>query len=565
MHHQGRFAVVALSVTSTLALTISTSTASTAIGVASRHSTSVIPTLTVEASPSGPITRDFNPFSGSSSDNILGATSLIYEPLLQYDEAQPSKIYPWLATSYTWSNDGKKITLHLRSNVNWSNGTPFTGSDVAFTFQLLKKYPALNTGGLPIVSSSAPTPRTAVINFSSPSYVLLYYIASVLIVPASQWRAVSNPATYSDPNPIGTGPYMLSSYSPEGLALTKNPRYWQKGEPVVSKIDFPVYDSNTSANIALEQGSLDWAGNFVPNIKSAYVDRNPSTNRYWFTPNEVYGLFPNLKDFPFNVLAVRQALEAGINGTVIANEGEDDELGLPMTGPGTLTGLVLPTDSAYLTGAMSKYEANFDPAKAKAILVRAGWKMGSNGIFVSPSGKPLAFTIEDPSAFTDFMTDAQIMQSELRKVGMDVSVVGTSVNKWSSDTADGTFQATVSWSAWGPSPYYEYNYVMNSDLSAPIGKSAADDFERFDSAQADALLKSYSSTNDPVTQKAAIAGLEHIFATELPMIPLWYGTSGGEYHTNQFVGWPSAANPYESAGPDLPYDEVTVLRLRPAH
>src|SRR5579875_339523 len=174
--------------------------------------------LTMEGSPTGPIPRNFNPFSPTSASNILGSTALVYEPLIQYDLVKPGTTYPWLATGYSWSNGGKTITFTIRSGVTWSNGSPFSASDVAYTFNLLKEYPAINTNGLQITSASAPNATTAVISFSSPAYSELYYIAgSTWIVPQSVWSKIGNPSTYSDPNTIGTGPYVLSTYSPNGL------------------------------------------------------------------------------------------------------------------------------------------------------------------------------------------------------------------------------------------------------------------------------------------------------------------------------------------------------------
>ncbi len=86
----------------------------------------------------------------------MGATGLIYEPLIQFDLAAPPKYYPWLATSYAWSNGGKTITFTIRQGVKWNNGTPFTPADVAFTYNLIKRNTAINLGGLTISSVSTP-------------------------------------------------------------------------------------------------------------------------------------------------------------------------------------------------------------------------------------------------------------------------------------------------------------------------------------------------------------------------------------------------------------------------
>ena len=69
------------------------------------------------------------PVSGLSD-----ATSFVYEPLLQFDKLKPGVITPWLATAYAWSDGGKKLKFTIRTGVKWSDGTPFTTADVAFTF-----------------------------------------------------------------------------------------------------------------------------------------------------------------------------------------------------------------------------------------------------------------------------------------------------------------------------------------------------------------------------------------------------------------------------------------------
>src|SRR5450432_232140 len=102
------------------------------------------PALVMESSPETSITQNFNPFDVSAPINGMGATGLVYEPLLQFDLANPSvKPYDWLATSYTWSNGGKTITFAIRQGVKWSNGTPLTAADVAFSY----KYVAAHTSG----------------------------------------------------------------------------------------------------------------------------------------------------------------------------------------------------------------------------------------------------------------------------------------------------------------------------------------------------------------------------------------------------------------------------------
>jgi peptide/nickel transport system substrate-binding protein len=519
-------------------------------------------TLVMEGSPTGPMPRVFNPFSPVDPANTAGATQLVYEPLLQFDMAKPGTIYPWLATAYTWSNGGMTLTLTLRSGVKFTNGWPFNAANVAWEFNQMKTNAVMNTNGLPIASASATNPTTVVINFTKSVYTLLYFIASTNMLPENVWSKV-NPATYADTNPIGTGPYEVSSFTSAGITLTRNPHYWG-GTPPVAKVQFPAYDSNTSANLALEQGQLDWAGNFVQNINTDWVGKDPATNHYWDVALSTQNLLPNLTVFPFSGatgLAVRQAISLGVNRSIISTDGEGGQQPGAI-GPASATGLALPTDQPYVTSATAGLVTSYNPAKAKQILEAAGWKMGSNGIF-ELNGKPLAFTIEDPSAYTDYITDDTIVAQELKAIGMDVTVSGVSVQKFGTDVNDGTFQLVNRYSTAGPTPYFEYDQFLDDTITAPIGKNATGDFERFYDPAAQTLLTQYASTTNTQTQLNDIVGMEQIVANQLPVIPIIFSVAWFDYSTAHFTGWPSPSNPYDPGQPEGPFDEYTILHLQP--
>src|SRR5215470_7181218 len=83
-------------------------------------------TLVMESSPESTITQTFNPFVPTGAPWGMGATGLVYEPLIQFNLAAPPKYYPWLATAYKWSNGGKTLTFAIRQGVKWNDGQPFT-------------------------------------------------------------------------------------------------------------------------------------------------------------------------------------------------------------------------------------------------------------------------------------------------------------------------------------------------------------------------------------------------------------------------------------------------------
>jgi peptide/nickel transport system substrate-binding protein len=161
--------------------------------------------LTMESSPETTVTDNFNPFATTQAVYGMGPTGLVYEPLVQFDLANPTVQYPWLATKYAWSNGGKSITFTIRQGVKWNDGQALTPADVAFTFNLVKQYPGINIDGLKI-SSVSTSGDTVTVNFPSPQYMNLEYIAGEAILPKHIWSSVGDPGKFTDPNPVGTGP-----------------------------------------------------------------------------------------------------------------------------------------------------------------------------------------------------------------------------------------------------------------------------------------------------------------------------------------------------------------------
>ena len=147
----------------------SSSGSSTASGTSSSPSSAMgTKTLVVESTPLSPLTQTFNPFSATSTGYTLHSTNLYYEPLFFFNILNPSQApVPMLATAYSFSNGGKTLTLTTRSGVKWSDGKPFSAADVAFTFNLIAKNPALAQTGTPAPTSATATgPNTVVLNFA---------------------------------------------------------------------------------------------------------------------------------------------------------------------------------------------------------------------------------------------------------------------------------------------------------------------------------------------------------------------------------------------------------------
>lgn len=510
--------------------------------------------LTIATEVAGPLPRTLNPFTPNDD---FGITSLIYEPLIEFDLAAPPTYYPWLATKYDWTNGGKSITFTIRQGVKWSNGSPLTPADVAFTYNLVKSYPAINLGGLDI-SSVSTTADTVTLNFPTAQYTKLEQIAGVPIVPQSIWSTVGDPSKFVDPDPVGTGPYELSTFTSQGATLTKNPDYWQPGKPAISEVSFPFYTSNEGSLTALESGAAQWDGNFIPGLNKLFLATSPKYHHWWIPAIGTDSFIPNLTKWPTNQLAVRQAISLAIDRTTIAGEGEDG-YAVPTT---SATGLATPLFKDWLAPSLRslKLNAHADPAAARAVLKAAGFVIGKDGFFQTASGKELKLTLTVPTAYTDYAEDCSLAAQELRKAGINATFVGEAANAWTSDLYEGDFQMAEYWADDGITPYALYNGWLNSALATKV---ASGDFERLNSAAMDADLSRLAGAETLAEQTADLAPIEKYVAAQLPVIPAFDQESFFEYNSQQFVGWPTASDPYEIGAPASTTNEVVILHLRP--
>lgn len=525
-------------------------------------------TLVIEGTPLSPMTADFNPFDNSGTGYVVNSIGLVNEPLYIFNNMVPTQPpNPMLASGQpTWSADGKSVTIPIRTGVKWSDGKPFTASDVAFTFNMLKANPKLFTSGAPVVTSATAASATSVtLSFATPQIANFFAIAQVYIVPAHIWSKVSDPSTFSDGSPVGTGPYVLDHFSPQGFTLKENAGYWNKASIRVPEISFPAYTSNFNLVQPVATGQIDWAGNDLANIKQDVLDKSPQNHTYlatvpYFADNNVVGLVFNTTKKPLNDPAVRQAVSLGVNRQQLSVQGETS-YEPPATSSG---GLMLPTDSSYLTPSLANdLPSTGDAAKVTSVLAADGWK--KVGGRWTKGGQEIKFSISDPVPYSDYYTDAQLIAHSLNAQGFDVTVDGIGdATTWAADYANGTFDTAIHWSNQGPNPYFYYDGFLDSSLSAPVGQPAAGDNGRYSNPAVQAALAQFAGTTTPSVQAAALSKLQGIMSAQVPVAPLLYGGAWSETSTRNYTGWPTPANPYMSPQPTSPYLEYTVLHLKPA-
>jgi peptide/nickel transport system substrate-binding protein len=504
-------------------------------------------------------TCGFNPYN--ASDNLL-SVGFTYEPLVYVNPLQNGKTTPVLASSYSWGAGNKSLTFTIRQGVKWSDGTPMTAADVVYSFNLLKKYSGLDLAGVwSVLSSVTTTGNTVTMNFSTVAVPYFYYIADQTpIVPQHIWSTIANPLTNPINHPVGTGPYLMSKCSPSNITYTANPTYWQPGLPKISKIQYPAYTSNNTANNDLANGTAQWGAQYIPAINTFYTSKSPNYH-YWFPPTVNVSLVPNLTNPLLSNVKVRQAMSYAINRTQVSTIGESG-----YEPPANQTGIVTPTFSSSLdNSAVSAWGNGYDPAKATSLLESAGFHKGSDGIMVNSAGQKLAFTVLNIGDYSDWVASMQVVQQNLKAIGIAITPNNLSHTDYNADFFYGKYQlAYADQGTFGPSAYYELNNWLNSAYTAPIGKVAATNYERYSNPATDKLLHEYATTTDPAAQQSILNQLQQVMLTEVPIIPVVESVDWYQYDTGSFTGWPSSGNPYaQPSAYQYPDNEQVLLHLSP--
>ncbi|TCO50312.1 peptide/nickel transport system substrate-binding protein [Kribbella antiqua] len=482
----------------------------------------------------------FNPFNPSVNQASNG---FVYEPLTFVNVLKNGATTPMLATAFTWSANKDSITFTIRDGVKWSDGQPFSADDVVYTFNLMKQQPALDlyslwTGaGLTSVAASG---NKVTLKFKAPAEPYFFNFANqVMIVPKHIWstgEAASKPATWANAKPIGTGPFTIGSCSANNIEYLANGNYWQPGKPYLAKVEYPAYLDNNPANLDLASGKAQWGGQYIPNIDKFYKAKSPENN-YWFPPTANVAIVPNLDPShkASSKLAVRQAIAYALDREQISKIGESG-----YQPAANQTGVVTPTFDKYfdkdaLTAA-GYDKPNQD--KAKQLLQSAGYS----------SSNPLKLSVITVTGYTDWDASLAVVKQQLAAVGIELTVQDLQQQSFNQKLYTGDFDLAYYSQPGGPTPYYELRQLLYSKNSAPIGKQASSNYERYLNPEVDKLFDQYASA-DPDTQVKLIKQISGYMIKDVPLIPTTESVDWYQYNTKDIDGWPTQDNPYAQPAP----------------
>lgn len=486
-------------------------------------------TMLINADKGNPFfTQNFNPYL----TNTRTASRWIYEPLILMNNLDGS-LTPWLAAEWE-QPDARTIVMTLRDDVTWSDGEAFTADDVAFTFQLLKDNPSLDIKGAWQHLESVETDGdTVILNLQGDDAPALTILGQTMIVPEHLWKDVKDPGTYRNEDPVGTGPFVLGNYNDQQYSMDKNPDYWQADKIEIEHIILPA----TNSQLDTVSRGYDWSYSFISDVEGTWGAASPD-NTWWFPPGGVIALLPNLEVAPFDDVNVRRGIALSLDREEIAETASEGYMQ-----PAGQTGLILPNQEEYLDPDIpDQGMITQDTDAALAAFEEAGYTLDGDRL-VGADGEQLEFAITTANGYSDWTRAAQTVQRQLADVGVKVTLKLPQPAGYQSAISNGDFEMAIGGMG-GGDVYQAFNNLLSSEFYVPSGEATANNFERFRSDEADALLAEYRGTVDPARQTEIVQELQGIVYDQMPVIGMYYGGIWGLFSDAKFTGWPTADDPY---------------------
>lgn len=445
--------------------------------------------------------RVLNPAVQSGIVTGLVGSQLFAAPL-RYDEGWNPQ--PYLAKSWSVSDDGLKVTLNLQENATFHDGEPIKSSDIAFSVKIIQEYHPFKSMFAPVTSVDTPDEHTAVLNLAHPHPALILAMSGQLmsIIPEHIYGDGQDPKNHPRNNEdvVGSGPFKLVEFKPgEHVIMERYDGYWEEGLPYLDRIVARIIPDSASRAIALENGEIHLSTfENQPTIVNRMVSAdgiNVSNDGYggigpidWLAMNTTRG--------PLKDVRVRQAIAYAIDKNFIL------KAVMRGTAKDALTGVH--PDSPLYNPNVNDYALDLD--KANALLDEAGFPM--------QDGKRFDITME-LVPFPGYKPQTEYIKQALSKVGINVTIESVpDFPSWAKLMGTMDFDMSLdSVYNWGD-PVIGVNRTYMSDN---IAKGVWSNTQGYSNARVDELLGMAAQENDQEKRKALYAEFQEIVNAEVPI------------------------------------------------
>jgi peptide/nickel transport system substrate-binding protein len=433
----------------------------------------------------------------------------IYNGLVKYDK--DFNIVPDLAESWEIKNDGKTIIFHLRKNVLWHDGKPFTARDVMFTYRLIidpKTPTAYAEKYKEVKSARIVDDYTFEVNYDRPFAPGLISWGGLEMLPEHLLKGKDISSTPLSRSPVGTGPYRFKSWKTgDRIVLEAFDKYFD-GRPYISGVVYRVITDQSTQFMELKAGNIDMMGltplQYIRQTDTKDFSSNYTKYKYLADLYTYLGF--NQRRPPFSDIRVRQAIAYAIDKDEII-KGVLMGLGMEATGP-------YKPGTVWYNPKVKKYP--YDPAKAKELLKEAGYADANGDGILERNGRPFEITIITNQGNSLREKATQIIQQRLGAVGIKVNI---RIIEWTSFIKEFVdkynFDAII----------LGFNILQDPDCYAVWHSSQAVpgslNLASFKNAEVDRLIDEGRHTFDIKKRKACYDRIQEILANEQPFVFLY--------------------------------------------
>lgn len=517
-------------------------------------------TLNLVVGQASVFVRNFNPYVQNARQT---SRWWMYEPLLVFNALKPGEYFPRLAEGFEQPQSLERITIRLRKNLKWSDGSPLTVEDVVFSFELLKRFPALDILGITALVATVEQVGDHSLNFDlvTPSSTAIYKLAELMPLPKHIWSQVKDPLFFMNSNPVGSGPFTeVVDFTPFVYKQCRNPHYWQAGKPYIDCLRNLQFSDNDQVIAAARRGEIDWMGTFIASPEREYARFNPN-NRYWQPAYEPVNIQLNTTKKPFDDLRFRQAFSLALNREEMVE----------------IAAFGLPTKSEFPIGIGAYYDSwidrerlapygrwmRYDAEQAAALLDNAGYiDRDGDGWRELPDGEMISITLSAPAGWNDWTNVLATAVQNLRDVGLSAKLSTPDEDAWYEMINAGEGDGVIMWAEIGTSPWHTY-WTMFNPGGMDKGKVNLTQFHQYRFPEVVALLHRFGRTPTLAEQKVIIADVEELVAQRLPVIHLFSNPGWYQYNDSRFQGWSNQNNAYVRPyiQNDVPERLIHVLNL----
>jgi peptide/nickel transport system substrate-binding protein len=423
----------------------------------------------------------------------------IYESLLRYDhDLQPM---PSLAKSWESSDDGMVHTFHLKENVTWHDGEPFTAHDVVFSADvfLRETHPRLRVSLEHVESIEAVDDHTVRFTLKDTfgPFMGIFEVGTMPMVPKHIYEGTDFKTNPANNTPIGTGPFKFEEWDKGSyIHLVKNEDYHVAGQPYLDEIYWHVIPDAASRAVAYETGKIDVlppnsVENFdIPRLAEMEGSCMTTKGREYFAPHAFMWL--NNRNAPLDDKRFRQAVMYAIDHD-FAKAAIWNGLGKVATGP-------VSSRTRFHTDNVPKDPRDID--KAKALLDEMGYDGEPVRLLPLPYGET-------------WQRWAEAVRQNLRDAGINVEMVATDVGGWNQKLSDWDYDMAFT---------YLYQYgdpalgVARTYISSNIAKGSPwNNVEGYRNPEVDKLF-ARAATAHPAEKRAELyEDVQQILVEDVPV------------------------------------------------